>query len=98
MGACHGWRVKVQVFLFECVSRFAIYIIVNVGMLSNMGRLLTTAQAAEYLGMSRAFLERDRWAGAKIPFIKVGSRAVRYRIEDLDAYIEKQTRVNTVAQ
>ena len=30
--------------------------------------LLTTKQAAKNLGMSTAFLERDRWAGAKVPF------------------------------
>ena len=35
-------------------------------------QLLTTQQAAEFLGVSVAFLERDRWAGARVPFIKVG--------------------------
>lgn len=57
--------------------------------------LLTTKQAAEYLGMSEAFLERDRWAGAKIRFIKVGSRAVRYEKSELDAYIANQRRTST---
>jgi hypothetical protein len=41
-------------------------------------RLLGTAEAAKFLLVSEAFLERDRWAGSRIPFIKVGSRAVRY--------------------
>ena len=50
--------------------------------------LLTTKQAAQILGVSVAFLERDRWAGARVPFIKIGSRAVRYRHSDLLAYIE----------
>ena len=50
--------------------------------------LLTTKQAAEILGVSIAFLERDRWAGARVPFVKIGSRAVRYRLSDLLAYIE----------
>ena len=45
---------------------------------------LTTAEAAIYLSMSKAFLERDRWAVARIPFIKMGSRAVRYLKSDLD--------------
>ena len=58
-------------------------------------QLLTTAEAATYISMSKAFLERDRWAGARIPFIKMGSRAVRYRKSDLDAYIDKQVRVST---
>jgi excisionase family DNA binding protein len=57
--------------------------------------LLNTQQAATILGVSKAFLERDRWAGAKIPFIKVGSRAVRYRISDLDDYIESKQRRST---
>jgi len=58
-------------------------------------QLLNTAQAAQFLGLSKAFLERDRWAGAKIPFIKIGDRAVRYRVEDLDAFIESRIRVST---
>ena len=57
--------------------------------------LLNTTEAAKFLGMSKAFLERDRWAGAKIPFLKVGSRAVRYRIENLEAYLETRTRKST---
>ena len=61
----------------------------------NERTLLTTPQAAKYLSVSKAFLERDRWAGARIPFIKVGSRAVRYRLADLEAFIEGQTRKST---
>lgn len=57
--------------------------------------LLTTAEAAKFLGVSDAFLERDRWAGARIPFIKVGSRAVRYRQTDLDVFIQSRTRQST---
>jgi predicted DNA-binding transcriptional regulator AlpA len=51
-------------------------------------QLLNTEQAAEFLGVSVAFLERDRWAGARVPFIKVGSRAVRYKQTDLEQYID----------
>jgi len=58
-------------------------------------KLLDTTEAANYLGVSKAFLERDRWAGARIPFIKIGSRAVRYRQTDLDRYIEQQVRIST---
>ena len=57
--------------------------------------LLTTKEAANYLCVSKAFLERDRWAGARVPFIKIGSRAVRYRQSDLDAFIDAQQRVST---
>ena len=57
--------------------------------------LLTTREAASILGVSKAFLERDRWAGARIPFIKLGSRAVRYRLEDLETYVQSQVRRST---
>ena len=57
--------------------------------------LLNTAEAATYLTVSKAFLERDRWAGARVPFIKIGSRAVRYRLSDLDAYLDSQVRYST---
>lgn len=58
-------------------------------------RLLTTVEAAQFLGVSKAFLERDRWAGARVQFIRVGSRAVRYRLSDLEDYIERQIRHST---
>ena len=57
--------------------------------------LLTTKEAAELLGVSAAFLERDRWAGARIPFIRVGSRAVRYRTSDLETYVSSRERRST---
>ncbi|WP_018865571.1 MULTISPECIES: AlpA family transcriptional regulator [unclassified Thioalkalivibrio] len=58
-------------------------------------QLLNTTQAAHFLGVSKAFLERDRWAGARIPFIRVGSRAVRYRLNDLNDYLDRQVRHST---
>lgn len=58
-------------------------------------QLLTTAQAATYLGVSKAFLERDRCYEARIPHIKVGSRAVRYRVADLEAFLESRVRRST---
>ena len=57
--------------------------------------LLNTSEDAKYLGISKAFLERDRWAGAKVQFVKTGSRAVRYRLKDLDAYIQSRIRHST---
>ena len=58
----------------------------------SLQKLLNSKEAAEFLGVSVAFLERDRWAGARIPFVKVGLRAVRYRMSDLESYLESQTR------
>lgn len=57
--------------------------------------LLTTKQAAPILGVSIAFLERDRWAGARIPYIQIGSRAVRYRMSGLMNFIESRMRLST---
>jgi hypothetical protein len=60
-----------------------------------MIKLLNTKQTAEILNVSEAFLERDRWAGARIPFVKIGARAVRYRLEDLEQYVEAQLSYST---
>ena len=57
--------------------------------------LLTTKQAAEYLGVSAAFLERDRWAGAKISFRRIGTRLVRYHLDDLNRYLDAQLKHST---
>jgi excisionase family DNA binding protein len=57
--------------------------------------LLNTQEAAKYLKVSKAFLERDRCYTARIPFIKVGTRAVRYRLHDLNIYLESQIRKST---
>lgn len=54
-------------------------------------QLLTTKQAARRLNVSESFLERDRWHGATIPFIRIGKRAVRYHPDDLSAYLFKKT-------
>ena len=62
-----------------------------------MNNLLTTKEAARYLGVSAAFLERDRWAGAEIPFVRVGSRAVRYQLSELEAFVRSRVRKSTAA-
>lgn len=58
-------------------------------------KLLTTPEAAQVLNVSPAFLERDRWAGARIPFIKLSARTVRYAPEALDEYLASRTRLST---
>lgn len=62
-----------------------------------MSKLLTTKEAARFLGVSEAFLERDRWAGATIPFVRVGSRAVRYELAALEAFVQSRIRMSTQA-
>ncbi|HCS28657.1 MAG TPA: DNA-binding protein [Spongiibacteraceae bacterium] len=57
--------------------------------------LLTTKEAADQLGVSAAYLERDRWAGAKVPFVRIGKRAIRYRQEDLDRFVASRVHSST---
>ena len=63
-----------------------------------MQQLLNTKQAATFLGVSAAFLERDRWAGARVPYIQLGTRSIRYRKEDLDNYIQSRVKHSTSEQ
>lgn len=55
--------------------------------------MLTEEQAAEYIGMSTHYLRCDRSRGTvkgRTPgpaFIKLGRNKVRYRREDLDAWL-----------
>jgi len=53
--------------------------------------LVKQDSAATYLGLSEATLERDRWRGGEIPYIKIGPRAIRYDLEELNTYIERKT-------
>ena len=56
--------------------------------MQTISNLLTTKQAAAFLGVSTSFLEKDRVGRARIPFIKLGVRkAVRYHAKDLEAFI-----------
>lgn len=62
--------------------------------------LINTREAARLLSVSRAFLERDRWAGPTIPFIRIGGGkkgAVRYERSVLIDYLES-CRVNPKPQ
>jgi hypothetical protein len=60
--------------------------------------LLTTKEAAKFLGMSEAFLERDRWTGARIPYVLVGKRAIRYERSVLEAYVQSRIRLSSSAE
>ena len=53
--------------------------------------LMKQDDAATYLGLSGATLERDRWRGGEIPYIRVGPRAIRYDLNQLDNYLESKT-------
>ena len=49
--------------------------------------LLRDPQAADYLNVSIAWLQRQRWLGTGPAYIKVGARAVRYRKNDLESWV-----------
>lgn len=56
--------------------------------------LIPTPQAAEYLGIKPNTLEVWRVQGTGPTYKKIG-RLVRYSADDLDAYLEAQTRRST---
>lgn len=53
--------------------------------------LLTRTQAAEYLGITPRALQQLNYLGTGPTFVIVGTRTVRYRLADLDQYIEDRT-------
>jgi len=61
---------------------------------ATLPRLLNQRELAAYLGKSTAWCERARWAGEGPPFIKLG-RHVRYRVDDVLAWIEENARTST---
>ena len=66
-------------------------------------RAYTEQETAAYIGMSRSFLRQARMEGQRKnrtlapPFIKIG-RAVRYLKEDLDRWLDSQTKLDHLSQ
>lgn len=58
-------------------------------------QFLNRSQAAEFLSLQKCTLEAWAIRGGGPAFVKFG-RAVRYRISDLEKYIQEQTRQNTI--
>lgn len=56
--------------------------------------LLNENKTAEFLGLSTATLRKWRWEGKEPRFIKLGRR-VAYRMSDIEAYLDKQSRMST---
>ena len=58
-------------------------------------KALTEQQAAQYISFSRSFLRQGRMNGDREgrtptpPYLKIGSRSVRYLKEDLDNWLEQ---------
>ena len=55
---------------------------------------LTEQQLADRWNISVRTLQAARVKGVGVPFVRIG-RSVRYRLEDVIAYEEKQLRTNT---
>ncbi|MCW8965261.1 MAG: excisionase [Candidatus Pacearchaeota archaeon] len=57
--------------------------------------LLTTKEAAEYIGYGEQALRTSRMAGGSLggqeppKHIRVGSKTIRYKLADLDEWIER---------
>jgi excisionase family DNA binding protein len=57
--------------------------------------LLRTPEAADYLTIAGSTLEKLRLYGRGPRFVRVGTRAIRYRREDLDAWLTECARRST---
>jgi predicted DNA-binding transcriptional regulator AlpA len=55
----------------------------------NGRRILKAREAAQYLGLSESYLKRARLNACGPVYVKVG-RAVRYLIDDLDTWLQRQ--------
>ena len=54
--------------------------------------MLRDSAAARYVGMSESWLRQTRMIGRTDgpPFIRIGTRAIRYRRRDLDLWLERR--------
>lgn len=57
--------------------------------------LLTTEQAGDVLGLTRRALEERRRRGSGPPYVRVGATTVRYRLSDLETWIEERVYTST---
>jgi hypothetical protein len=57
--------------------------------------LLTTAEAAAYLGCSKSLLDKLRVRGGGPDFVQVSNDLVRYELSALNRFIAARTRKNT---
>jgi hypothetical protein len=58
-------------------------------------RLLTSREADDICGFASGYFAKLRVKGSSLPFVKFGARAVRYRLSDIRAFLEANTRRST---
>jgi excisionase family DNA binding protein len=63
--------------------------------MSDDERLLSTSEAARYLGLDPGTLKRWRTRNSVLPFTKVSANRCRYSLEALKAFVAERTRRNT---
>ena len=61
---------------------------------SKFPKLLNQKEVASIIRKSEAWLERQRWLGEGIPYLKIG-RSVRYQEDDILSFLEEQPKINT---
>ena len=59
-----------------------------------MVALITEETAAKMLGVTRAKLQKDRWANTGVEYVKIG-KSVRYTQEAVEAFITANTIIPT---
>lgn len=59
------------------------------------GELITPAQAADQLHVQAKVLERWRGTGDGPAFVRLTSKTIRYRPEDIDAFVAGRVRAST---
>ncbi|HKH47657.1 MAG TPA: helix-turn-helix domain-containing protein [Thermoanaerobaculia bacterium] len=57
--------------------------------------LLTEGEAAEYLRLTPRALQAWRYQGKGPRFVRISRRAIRYRRDDLERFIEENLRAST---
>lgn len=58
-------------------------------------RLLSTSEAAHYLGLDPGTLKRWRAKGGSPPYVKISANRARYSLEALKAWAAERTRRST---
>ncbi|MGH9690469.1 MAG: helix-turn-helix transcriptional regulator [Candidatus Acidiferrales bacterium] len=58
--------------------------------MSDLTKLLTTDEVAGLTGLSPETLAQWRWLRKEIPFVRLGTKCVRYRQSDIDAWLAKR--------
>ena len=60
-----------------------------------MATLLTSREVAALLCVSVRSLERMRTSGSPLKFVRINRRSIRYRQQDLDAYVAARVVAST---